>query len=242
MWSKIDPYLESAAKRYRVGIRSARALLIAPFAIVLIYGVLLSVPQSRPFAFRTMMENRPVELLTFGFLLLAGIRGLALARRARRERESWLLVGFYAVFSLLLLLVAMEEISWGQTLLGFKTPEGLRGLNEQGELTLHNLQGVSGHGEIMRIAFGAGGLAGVLVSFLGPFRKIGASPLLLGWFLVIFGASVADFLLEKYKIGGFLFWRLKDQSEVIEMMIGFAALMYVYLNARMLSAGWSSKA
>lgn len=45
--------------------------------------------------------------------------------------------GFFAL-ALILLLIAMEEISWGQRLFNFAIPDFFRTHNNQGELTLHN--------------------------------------------------------------------------------------------------------
>jgi len=41
---------------------------------------------------------------------------------------------FFAFF------VAAEEISWGQRIFGIETPESIKALNYQGEITLHNMQ------------------------------------------------------------------------------------------------------
>ena len=45
----------------------------------------------------------------------------------------------HALFAVALLVAAMEEISWGQRLFGWSTPEALASINEQDETTLHNL-------------------------------------------------------------------------------------------------------
>jgi branched-subunit amino acid transport protein len=45
-----------------------------------------------------------------------------------------------AGLALLLLLIAMEEISWGQRLFEFDTPEEIQQMNWQGEFNFHNLQ------------------------------------------------------------------------------------------------------
>jgi hypothetical protein len=37
---------------------------------------------------------------------------------------------------------AGEELSWGQHIFGFSTPEGYKGLNHQKEMNLHNLNGI----------------------------------------------------------------------------------------------------
>ena len=67
-----------------------------------------------------------------GFVSAAGIRSFALSRR--------LLLGFAA----LAFLVAMEEVSWGQTLFSWSTPEALQELNIQSETNLHNLRTLQG--------------------------------------------------------------------------------------------------
>jgi hypothetical protein len=45
---------------------------------------------------------------------------------------------FYAL-TIALLLVALEEISWGQRLLGFETPESIKAINVQNETNIHNI-------------------------------------------------------------------------------------------------------
>ena len=55
----------------------------------------------------------------------------------------------YKNFFLLVLALAMffgagEEISWGQRIFGFSTPESIKQLNTQGEFTIHNLELFSG--------------------------------------------------------------------------------------------------
>ncbi|MFC1462588.1 hypothetical protein ACFLQU_03175 [Verrucomicrobiota bacterium] len=45
----------------------------------------------------------------------------------------------YALFGLLCIFIAMEEISWGQRILDFNTPDPFRKQNIQNEFNLHNL-------------------------------------------------------------------------------------------------------
>ena len=81
------------------------------------------------------LEDSLVEWLSAVWLLLAALALLAAARRERsaRLRRAWLLGGAAMLFG------AGEELSWGQRIFGFATPEFLLGLNQQNELTLHNL-------------------------------------------------------------------------------------------------------
>ncbi len=65
------------------------------------------------------------------FAVLAG-RGLIQTGHAR---IGWLHVTLAVVF----IVAALEEISWGQRIFGWSTPETLAEINEQGETTLHNV-------------------------------------------------------------------------------------------------------
>ena len=47
---------------------------------------------------------------------------------------------FFFLLGLLFVLLLGEEISWGQRIFGWATPEGLAELNQQNEITLHNLK------------------------------------------------------------------------------------------------------
>lgn len=80
-------------------------------------------------------EDSIAEYLTSASFGLAGVILLALSfRRGPKVRKfMWAFIGVVA------LVIAAEEISWGQRILSVKTPEALIGHNMQREITLHNL-------------------------------------------------------------------------------------------------------
>ncbi len=80
-------------------------------------------------------EDHWIEYLTVVWFLLAC---LLLFVTARLER-SLFRRGVYILGGIALLFVAGEEISWGQRVIGFATPDLLLGLNRQGEFNLHNI-------------------------------------------------------------------------------------------------------
>jgi hypothetical protein len=86
-------------------------------------------------------EDRLIEWITFaGF---AGA-GLVCARLATRPAGRWL--RFWRIgLALFFLVCAGEEISWGQRVFGFGTPEAVAEHNEQDEFNLHNLNWVHIH-------------------------------------------------------------------------------------------------
>jgi len=69
-------------------------------------------------------------------VLLAACASLAVALW-RVDRRS--LAALYAVAALGAVFVIGEEISWGQRILGFATPESLEDVNNQGETNIHNV-------------------------------------------------------------------------------------------------------
>lgn len=213
-----------AIERLKAAARTGVA--VAPFLIVAFYGMLLSAPSTRNRARWMMAENHHVELLTFASLFLAMILAARLAWKARR---TTLVAVFWALFSAGLLFAAMEEVAWGQTFFGFETPQVLQGLNRQNELTLHNLPGLHNRTEFFRIAFGLGGIFGVWLYSRNRLRQIAPPPVLLSWFVLIAVLAGLDLLNDFYRIHKRFDKNIHELSEVVEMMVGFSALLFVWL-------------
>ena len=90
----------------------------------------------KPVAFAFLVtEDSIAEYLTSVSFGLAGVILLILAFKsgAKMRKFIWLLIGVVA------LIIAAEEISWGQRILSIKTPDSLSVHNIQEEITLHNL-------------------------------------------------------------------------------------------------------
>ncbi|NDV61427.1 hypothetical protein G0Q06_03085 [Puniceicoccales bacterium CK1056] len=86
-------------------------------------------------------EDGPVEYSGFIFLALTGFILARAGYRATRLPGYHRLKGMVLLFAGLgFLLAAGEEISWGQRLIGFETPEPLAKVNEQQEFNLHNME------------------------------------------------------------------------------------------------------
>jgi hypothetical protein len=86
-------------------------------------------------------KEGPFELLT-ALLELAAAGWCIAAAYGWKRRMNFLtrvVPMLYVVLATALFLVAMEEINWGQTLLGFETPETWAAINYQQQTSLHNL-------------------------------------------------------------------------------------------------------
>ena len=225
-------------KIYNIGSGLVLTIGLAPIVIPLLYAVLLWSPYTDRWAVEMLRENRPVQLLTFGALLWAGIQGLLLAKKAKSEGEGTLVTGFYFLFSCALIFTAMEEISWGQTFFHFSTPSTLLAINAQREFSLHNIRGLQGQAEILRGIFGLGGIIGVGLSARAGFKKICPSDILLPWFLIILAFAFLDFYVELYSINSIFSWFVLRLAEVIELLVGFSAVLFIWLNQRKLKIVW----
>lgn len=134
--------LKTAVSVYRISKKMANVILLSPLIIVILYSLFLIYPATRSFTILTLTENYPVELLTFFGLFFGGILSILLAIRAYKRGENLYLVLFYTLVGLGFVFVGMEEISWGQTFFQFTTPDFLVGVNQQGEISFHNMPGL----------------------------------------------------------------------------------------------------
>jgi hypothetical protein len=88
---------------------------------------------------RFAQEDGPVEWPSTFLLLAASL--LFAAAATRRLRASDRVGALLAILlGLLMFVMAMEEISWMQRVVGFQTPEQLARVNWQGEFNFHNVQ------------------------------------------------------------------------------------------------------
>lgn len=77
------------------------------------------------------LETAPVELGTSAFFLVAGLFFLV----SYRHSKSF----FFLLFCFAFIFAAGEEISWGQQLFHFETPDSIKAHNVQEEFNVHNL-------------------------------------------------------------------------------------------------------
>ena len=223
-------------KRLRVS-GSARATFRAAVAPLAVFGIaiaalpLLRGGESAKFL---LQENSILELGTFVSILAAALLAFWLAPRMHRGHGAAASVAL-SMFGIGCLFIAGEEIAWGQWFFAYETPLGLRDLNTQGEMTLHNIEGLQGKSEAFRMVFGLGGLLGIVLGRHRLLKAVAPPSELLGWFVLIafFGAGelLTDWVtlpIEPIHDG----LRSKLFSEFQELVIAVVALVYVVALAR----------
>ena len=90
--------------------------------------------------YQHVQEDQPLEWATFWAFMLAAVY---YARAAVCERRAARLPWFVTGLAAFCVVVAMEEISWGQRLLGYQPPRYFLENNFQQELNLHNVMATS---------------------------------------------------------------------------------------------------
>jgi hypothetical protein len=105
-----------------------------------------------------IVEDGPIEWAQFFAILIAsGVFALAAIGTRTSGRHG--LTAIYVVVAIGAFLAAGEEISWGQRLLGFTTPEALDTINHAGETNIHNISAIQRLFNLGELLAGLYGLA-----------------------------------------------------------------------------------
>jgi hypothetical protein len=240
------PASPAAAAEGAAGLssRTRAAIVVAPIAITVACLALCVPPAGRRFYDWVISENKPVEMATFVLALAAAIMAVRLALVLIRRAAAPFAGVFYVLFALGMFFIGMEEISWGQQIFGWETPPDWGQANAQNETTLHNLGPFQGKNDILRFGFGFGGLIGVALAAVLPprFRVLFPHRALVSWFLIIAGVSAAQVYVDLAPSGPLAgpLGKLGRLAEVVEMLISIAAVLYLWINLRLVRRGTSA--
>lgn len=107
-------------------------------------------------------EDSILEYLQFIFYFLAACGSFKIFLLLKNNKNKKIYSILFLLFSISLFFVSLEEISYGQRIFGFETPEQIKEVNIQSETNIHNLFGYN----MNQIVY-------ILVGFYGIFsRKI----------------------------------------------------------------------
>lgn len=193
-------------------------------ATILLFKILRDVDEG--LYFRLVQEDEILEWATFwAFLFAAGAWGFAARRQWRLGRGfSWAQM----CLALFCLLVALEEISWGQRLLSYRPPVYFLEHNEQLELNFHNVLSAT----IRDVAFVS------LVTLYGiflPFYVGRASRRQKPWAKVVPPVALVPVFLATLIFYVFPQWPM--MQEIVELTLGQG---FLYVTVGVVLAGWKS--
>ena len=133
--ARADRVLAADARAWGVPLWSRWWLVGLPLVgAVILVGL---APFREPYHF-IVDEDHVVEWAQFATILAASVVFLVTARAAGAAGRRGLGILFVLV-AVASLIVAGEEISWGQRLLGLETPDALEEINHQGETNINNI-------------------------------------------------------------------------------------------------------
>ena len=79
-----------------------------------------------------------IELATPTVLIIAVVYGIKMLKNLKRLPVAWLRI-WVVLITLSCVYFAGEELSWGQQIFGWDTPENIKTLNDQQETNIHNM-------------------------------------------------------------------------------------------------------
>lgn len=178
--------------------RQSRLIFYTP---PLVFFLFVAVQHLLPELFRTItQEGHLIEWVQFIFYVLASL----IALRIFLNLKKGVVAVFFLLLALLLFFVAGEEISWGQTILGLQTPETLKQINYQDEITVHNIGIFQAKIYYFYMAIGFYGAFSYLLvrrfasGVFGKFKLIFPHPQFCFYFLAVFVSYFYDRFIYFY--------------------------------------------
>ena len=163
--------------------------------------------------YQLVQEDGVLEWCTFwAFFLAAGV-GFAHAFR-ERTRWPWCVSGL----ALFCLLVAMEEISWGQRLFAYRPPTYFLEHNFQQEFNLHNVASTAWRKLALTAIIAGYGIALPLLLRIPTLRALASRLGLLTPPLALLPSFIATLVL-------YLWYPVRFTGEVVELLLGGCFLL-----------------
>jgi hypothetical protein len=150
--------LREEARGWDVPLGLAEALFLLPFVGAV--AIVLARAHRPLFRFVTN-EDSVLEWPQFVGFALASVFAFACAWRLQKAGRPLLALA-YVAFGLGCFFVAGEEIAWAQRIFGYGTPERLEEINEQKEVTLHNVNSIQ---HFTNLVYLIAGLYGSIVAW-----------------------------------------------------------------------------
>lgn len=135
--------------------------LLLPLIIIFCYVLFLFFPtRLHPI----IKEDGIFESLQFIFYFISLIFSFKTFLYFKKIPKHKIHTLFFLLLSIGLFFIAGEEISWGQRIIGFQTPENYAVINAQKETTLHNLNSIQN--SFLHLSFIGVGLYGLTSNFI----------------------------------------------------------------------------
>jgi len=181
------------------------------------------------FYYMSVQEDEYIEWASFWAFLLAAVAAVVKSREPDAGRFPWFMYGI----ALFCFVVAMEEISWGQRVLGYRPPAYFLEHNFQQEFNFHNVIDTDYRKLALSAIIAGYGVLLPLLAIVAPLRRlfdrlgIVVPPLGL---LPLFAATFLMYLIYPFGHSG----------EWVELMLGLGMLFALLpTSLQPMLAGWA---
>ena len=213
------------------------ATAAALFALVAGCSIVFASPNTRAFGRLLIRENGPIEIATFLAFIIGGLIALHVAWRAHRSGITGALLVMIGLFSMAWVFAGMEEVSWGQSLLGFSSPAIVQRINVQHELNVHNLEGIQNLHSFLLFGLGVIGLVLAAVIDRRGYSELRVpvnTRVCLGVVAVL---GLFDWITDNFPFGNVADTVIGMLAEVNELVLALAGLLFAIALARRIGAG-----
>jgi len=156
MVSKIIKFISEDIEKFRFNKIIYIFIFIFPVLLLLNSFYRMIINYTRSYVNMIRGEHYPVEIISVIVILVSIIIGIKfILLMYRRNIESYKII-FISLLVLGLIFVGLEEVSWGQWLFYFKSPEYFKETNLQRETNIHNLEHLHMIFEYIRVFIGVG--------------------------------------------------------------------------------------
>jgi hypothetical protein len=186
--------------------------------VLIVAGTLASIDPD--LFYRIGQEDGFLEWATFWAFVIAGCRYFLNAFRERRDSGGipWFTFGL----GLFCLLVALEEISWGQRLFGYQPPDYFLQENYQQELNLHNVFSTSLRKLVLLVILAGYGVGTAVISLIPA-----AGELFRRWRIVPAPPSLIPAFLAMSVVYAWYPWDYTGEWVELAMGLGFLCAAFL---------------
>ena len=176
-----------------------------------------------------ILETGFFEWIQFASYLASAMIGFLtfnnLRKNSIQKNAKYLMI----LFSLGCFFVAFEEISWGQHIFNWVTPDGYSKINLQKETNIHNLQVIQGNNIQVKAMILVGYIGGLGWLLRFNVKKLSIKDLILTeWYVMFYFLPIAFFYTQLL----YVFHYGNDHQETFETLLSLGFLCVALINYR----------
>jgi hypothetical protein len=224
-------FLMESAEEWKLPPGLVVMIVVAP-AVIALGGFVAALLGGNVYKWLTGEDRFAENLQVCLWILAFALNWLVISRLGRAGRYG--LAFLYFCLNAGIFLIVGEELSWGQRIFGWATPETLKAVNRQHETNIHSLEGLVDTFRWLYLIIGAYGTILPLLFMRSARHRHAVSMLVPHYTLTPY--FLATFAWRIYLI----YWKLPEQyyfviskySEVIELILAMGFFLFISFQLR----------